>query len=272
MAARARARFEHAMAMLNAEPGIVVVEANRGWRWGNWAVRGLRDPDARAPQMVLTGAGLMPRSLSGRWDSFVSLDSAVVIARARKAWGLPASTQLSLDGTTMRVAGEVPLAAVSLLSQPTLPAGVSLVAMESVSIVLSAYLDSVRQSLVADRVLFAHGQSSIDATTRANIRRTAATFVAFYDSVMANSADVIFTLLGRTDPSGTMERNASLAQWRIDRVRAILAGAGVRDGQIRERALATERPLDAPDSTVRARINRSVSYEIAVSAGRRRSQ
>ena len=68
-----------------------------------------------------------------------------------------------------------------------------------------------------------------------------------------------------------MERNASLAQWRIDRVRAILAGAGVRAEQLRELALATSRPLDAPDSAQRARINRSVSYEIAVSARLRRS-
>jgi hypothetical protein len=35
--------------------------------------------------------------------------------------------------------------------------------------------------------------------------------------------------------------------------------------------LATARPLDAPDSAEQARINRSVSYEIAVSTLLRRS-
>jgi outer membrane protein OmpA-like peptidoglycan-associated protein len=129
----------------------------------------------------------------------------------------------------------------------------------------------LRASIQSDRVLFDHGESSIDAANGANIRRNAQRFLALHDSIMANSADISLTLLGRTDPTGTRERNASLAQWRIDRVRAILAGAGVRAEHLREVALATARPLDAPDSAQRARINRSVSFEIAVSAQLRRS-
>ena len=196
----------------------------------------------------------------------------MVAARARKAWQLPDSTQLSLHGTTMRVSGPVPLLAIGFMQRASLTAGISQVIMDSVAIVLPTYLDSLRGSLVADRVLFAHGESSIDAATSANIRRTAAMLIAFFDSVMTNSADIVFTLVGRTDPTGTRERNASLAQWRIDRVRAILAAAGVSARQIREEALATARPLDAPDSAQRARINRSVSYEITVSTRLRRSQ
>ncbi len=271
LAERSRARFERAVATLEDEPGMLVIHAGRGWKWGNWTVTGLRDPDARTPQAVLAGAGLLPRSLSGRWESFVSLDSSVVVARARAAWRLPSSTRLSLDGTTIRVSGEVPLAAVRLLTQPGLPAGVSNVSLDSVSIVLPAHLDSMRQSIAGDRVLFALGESSIDRGTSASIRRTAARFAAFSDSAVTNSADVILTLFGRTDPTGTRERNASLAQWRIDRVKAILVRAGVRAEQLREEALALARPLDAPDSAQRARINRSVSYGIAVSARLRRS-
>jgi len=271
LAVRSRARFDRAVALLSAEPGIVVIDASRGFRWGNWAVTGLRDPDAREPQAVLAAAGLLPRSLSGRWESFVSLDSAVVVARARAAWRLPAQSGVALMGSTLHVSGPVPLVAIEFMQRASLPAGVTQVTMDSVSIVLPAHLDSLRSSLVADRVVFAHGESSIDAATSAQIRRTAQLINAFRDSITANSADILVTLLGRTDPSGTRERNASLAQWRIDRVRAILAGAGVRAVHLRELALATARPLDAPDSAQRARINRSVSYEIAVSTLLRRS-
>ncbi len=266
-----RVRFRRAVAALEQEPGLVVISARHGWRIGSFAVSGLRDPDARTPQAVLAAAGMTPRSLSGRWESFVSLDSAVVVARARAAWRLPGSSRVALSGSTLHVSGPVPLLAIGFMQRASLPPGVTHVTMDSLSIVLPAHLDSLRTSLLADRVLFANGESSVDAATSAQIRRTAQLISVFSDSIMANSADIVVTLLGRTDATGTRERNASLAQWRIDRVRAILAGAGVRAVHLRELALATARPLDAPDSAQRARINRSVSYEIALSAQLRRS-
>jgi outer membrane protein OmpA-like peptidoglycan-associated protein len=229
----------------------------------NWKISGLHDPDARSPQTVLAAAGFAPR-LSGRWESYVSLDSSVVVARARNAWRLPGTTLLALRGSTLTLSGDVPLGSVSLLQQAMTP-GVSNVEFGRVTIVLPSYLDSLRGALVADRVLFAVDESRVDAASSAAIRRLATSFIAFGDSV-ANSADVTLTLIGRTDLTGSNERNASLAQWRIDRVRAILAGAGVRAEDLREEALATARPLEAPDSAERARINRSVSYEIGVSA------
>jgi OOP family OmpA-OmpF porin len=263
VAARSRARFERAVAALNEEPGLVVITARRGLR--NWEISGLRDPDARSPQAVLATAGLAPR-LSGRWDSYLSLDSAVVVARARNAWRLPRSAQLALRGSTLTLSGDVPLGSVSLLQRGRLTPGVSNVEFGGVIIVLPAHLDSLRGALVAERVLFAVDESRVDAAAAAAIRRVAASFNALYDSVLTNSADVTLTLIGRTDLTGSNERNASLAQWRINRVRAILANAGVRAEQLRELALATARPLEASDSAQRARINRSVSYEIGMSA------
>ena len=263
LAARSRERFQRAVEALNREPGLVVINARRGLR--NWEITGLRDPDARTPQAVLATVGLAPR-LSGRWDSYLSLDSAVVVARARNALGLPGSTRLALRGSTLTLSGDVPLSSVRVLQQQTLPPGLSSVEFGGVNLVLPAHLDSVRSALVADRVLFAVDDSRIDAAASAAVRQMAISFIALHDSVMANSADVTLTLVGRTDLTGSNERNASLAQWRINRVRAILAAAGVRAEQLREEALATARPLEAPDSAQRARINRSVSYEIGLSA------
>ena len=75
-------RWRHALAVLDAEPGIVVVNASREWR--NWNISGLKDPMARDPRAVLAEAGLAPHALSGRWKPYLSLDSAIVAARARR--------------------------------------------------------------------------------------------------------------------------------------------------------------------------------------------
>ena len=263
LAARSRERFGRAVEALNREPGLVVINARRGLR--NWEITGLRDPDARTPQAVLATVGLAPR-LSGRWDSYLSLDSAVVVARARNALGLSGTTRLALRGGTLSLSGDVPLGSVSALQQQKLPPGLSSVEFGGVNLVLPAYLDSIRSAMVADRVLFAVDDSRVDSAASAAVRQMATSFIALHDSLMANSADVTLTLVGRTDLTGSNERNASLAQWRINRVRAILAQAGVKAEHLREEALATARPLEAPDSAERARINRSVSYEIGLSA------
>jgi OOP family OmpA-OmpF porin len=263
LAARANARFNRAVAVLKSEPGLVVIDARRGWR--DWEISGLRDPQARAPEAVLAGVGLVPRALLGRWESYLSLDSAVVTARAREAWALPATTLLSLRSDTATISGELPLHSVRIIGQAGLPAGIHGVVLEDARIVLPPYLDSIRAALATDRMLFEPGESEVFGSGNARIRSAAARFRILDDSVTASSADLTLTLVGRTDPTGTDETNQALAQWRVDRVAAIFASAGVRTQRLRGEALATQRPLESPDPTERARINRSVSFEIDVS-------
>ena len=57
IAALSRVRFHRAVAALEREPGLVVIEARRGYRLGNWTVSGLRDPDARTPRWCWPGRG-----------------------------------------------------------------------------------------------------------------------------------------------------------------------------------------------------------------------
>ncbi len=80
---QSRMRWNRAVAALRAEPGLVVVDADRGWR--QWEISGLKDPQARAPGEVLASAGLAPRSLTGTWEGYISLDTPIVAARARRA-------------------------------------------------------------------------------------------------------------------------------------------------------------------------------------------
>jgi OOP family OmpA-OmpF porin len=59
-------RWSKALAALRAEPGIVVVDASRGF--GGWNISGLRDPLAREPAKILAAVGIAPRSLEGKWE------------------------------------------------------------------------------------------------------------------------------------------------------------------------------------------------------------
>lgn len=267
---RATARFNRAVATLNDEPGLVVINAERSWR--NWKISGLRDPQARAPETVLAGAGLTPRSMSGNWEPYLSLDSAVVTTRARQQWVLPAATTLSLRNDTATVSGELPLKSLGLIQYGSLPPGMSDVRVSNARIVLPPHLDSLRAALNAARVLFAPGSAESNGAERSHVRALADRFRLLDDSVRAHAGNLGLSIVGRTDPTGTDRTNQALAQWRVDHVTAIFAAAGIRPDALGGEALATSRPLPAADSSLQARINRSVSFEVFVSTRPRASR
>jgi OOP family OmpA-OmpF porin len=260
---RANARFNRGVAALNKEPGLVVLNAKRSWR--DWEISGLRDPHARAPRTVLSAAGLSPGTLRENWEPYLSLDSAVVAARARQQWALPNTATLVLASDTATVSGELPLRSLGLIQRGGLPPGVTDVRVSSARIILPPHLDSIRAALMAARVLFAPGASASNAAERAHARALADRFRLLDDSVRAHAGDLGITVIGRTDPTGTDRTNQSLAQWRVDHVTAIFAAAGVRPDAVGGEALATSRPLSAADSSLQARINRSVSFDVFVS-------
>lgn len=255
---RAESRFARGVAALRDEPGLVVIEADRAWF--TWRITGLRDPAARTPDVVLAAAGLEPGRLVDRWEPYLSLDSAVIVSRARAAWGVVAATELGMRGDTLVVRGDIPLTAL----RGPVPPGVAGIDLTEATVTLPPVLDSLRQALETDRVLFDPGRAEVPLGGRARILSAAARFRALDDSLTRHGATIELRLVGRTDPTGSAETNQALAQWRVDHVAAIFALAGVRTQHMRGEALATSRPLTATDRLTQARINRSVSFEVAV--------
>ena len=60
-----------------------MVDASRGFR--SWNISGLKDPIARSPATVLSAVGANTSRLSGQWREYLSLDPAIVAARAKRA-------------------------------------------------------------------------------------------------------------------------------------------------------------------------------------------
>jgi OOP family OmpA-OmpF porin len=258
-------RFNHAVRLVDAEPGLVVLDAERGWR--DWSISGLRDPEARPVETVLASAGMATtRPLRGRWEPYLSLDSGVVTARARRHWNLPATAQLALAADTLSISGAMPLAALGQLNRDGRPPGVGQVLLPTLTIAVPPHLDSLRAMVAGSRVLFAPGASRASAAEQVRARELALRFRSLLDSVTAHGGVARITLMGRTDPTGSAETNKSLAQWRVEHVAAIFAESGIPDAVRAGQALATAQPLTAADSVTQARLNRSVSFRIDIAA------
>jgi OOP family OmpA-OmpF porin len=207
---RSTTRWHRALAALRAEPGYVVVDASRGWR--QWNISGLKDPSARDPSAVITGAGLAAPNLSGRWQQYLSLDPAIVAARAKRSVGL----------------------------------------------------DSLRRAIEGERVLFAAGSADIPAEAEARLRGLATLINQLDRGVTELGGATRVELTGRTDPTGADETNQTLARRRVERTASLLSASGVPGSLFSLDPVATSRPLESPDPEERARINRSVTFHVAV--------
>ena len=76
---RRNSRWDHYLARLQSEPGIVVTGSDKGWR--HYSVVGLRDPLAADPVKLAADFGIAPDKLQARFEPYQSLDDTFVRRR-----------------------------------------------------------------------------------------------------------------------------------------------------------------------------------------------
>ena len=258
-------RWRRAVRLMEAEPGFVVIDAERSWR--RWEFRGLRDPIARDPRTVLAALGSAPPAIVGQWKPYISLDSAMVVARARRALAAPASATTALAGDTLRVGGTATVDWLRTLRTAPAIGGVGGIDASAIRATLPARIDDMRRRVEATRILFEPGSARVSDAEAAKVRALAGSLRGLADSAAAVGASVRVALIGRTDPTGSDATNQSLAGLRVDAVLRRLAASGVPAAMLDGRPVATATPLSAADASEQARINRSVSLEAVVTTG-----
>lgn len=102
---RLDARRDRVVAMLEATPGIVVTQAERRGR--TLVLRGLRDPLTPAVATIAAQAG-WSGSAAASFEPYLSLEPALVYARARAVLDPPATVVMVLDGDTLSLSGAAP--------------------------------------------------------------------------------------------------------------------------------------------------------------------
>jgi len=265
LVARSERRWNNAVTRLESAPGIVLTRAERSR--GRWRFAGLRDPLGANPSALLAAAGADTARIEQRWEPYLSLEPALVLARARKALGAPASVSLDLAGDTLRLRGTAPLAWVAGAARAPLLPGVARVELGGVEPEVPAELAQLKREVEGQRVLFDVGSSVLGAAARAGAAGVAASFRRLEAGAAADGAHATLELVGRTDLSGSDAANQALSRVRAEAVLAALAAGGVPAAAMRATGAGTGTPLAADDPAERARINRSVSFTVRLGWG-----
>jgi OOP family OmpA-OmpF porin len=262
LAIRSHRRWSRAVGALESEPGLALTRAERGW--GHWRLAGLRDPLARDPNVVLAGASVDSSGVEQRWEPYLSLEPAMVVARARRVLAPPPGVSLALAGDTVRLTGSAPLPWVITAGHASVPAGASALDLSGVRPEIPADLAQLVREIEGERVLFPIGSAVLDGPARVAVARVATGLLRLDAGVALIGARAGLELIGRTDPTGSDAANQALSQQRAEAVVAALAARGIPTGTARVSGVGTSRPLSESDPDQQARVNRSVSFGVDI--------
>lgn len=209
-------RWANYLNRLNAEPGIVVTESDRGWR--RHSVSGLRDDLAADPGAILLETGYDPADVETRWKPFQDLSPPFVLTRAEKILQPPAGVKLNLADGVLTADGAAP--AEWFAEARKLAAAIAGVTE------FRAGFAALKSEIEAKQIGFKCGTTDL-----ANGQPALDKIAADLESLLAAGAENVKTIeiRGHATDDGTDEANSKISQARAEK---ILAELTARSGKL----------------------------------------
>ena len=104
---RGELRWRKFVQELNAQPGLAVTAAHKGW-FRPSEITGLRDASASDPTEVARRFGVDQDRVQFHWKPFFGLDPASIVERFQKRFGVPSTTQVSSKNGVLILTGSAP--------------------------------------------------------------------------------------------------------------------------------------------------------------------
>ena len=256
--------WETYVARLGAEPGIAITEVGR--RDGKWLIRGLRDPLAVDPQVVLRESSIDPARVIARWESYQSLDPPFVLKRVQAAFDPPPTINFTIDGDRIVAVGSASLAWIhrARAANRMVPAGAPQVDLSQVRDINEGELGKLREAIQSKEIRFdlnntlpANGQEGVLDQLAAELKELTA-----LSSALRITTRV--TLTGHADITGQGLHNVALSLARAETVRTLLKQRGVDPDLLAVRSAGTLEPREQANTEAARSSNRWVSFTVGI--------
>jgi outer membrane protein OmpA-like peptidoglycan-associated protein len=248
---------------LRSQPGILVTDI--GKEGGQWQINGLRDPIAADPRRLLREAAIDPSKVVEHWQSFESLEPALVLQRMAKAVKPPTGITLSVvddhivargsasSGWLQRAQGYV----------RTLPDGAPLIDLSQIKDVSSGTLGELRAAIQSKEIRFGYNESLPAPSEDTLLDELADELRQLETMAAARHVSVRVTVTGHSDSTGKGTFNLSLSLARAEGVRALLKKRNVDPDLLAIRGAGPLEPLQAEATDADRSVNRRVSLTVA---------
>ena len=255
---QSRARWNAYLDALRAEPGIVVVSAER--RAGRYVVGGLRDPLARDPALLLPPYRLAAGSVTGNWQLYQALDPSLVLARARQLLRPPSTAVLQYADGVLSASGEAP--AEWILDSARLAPALPGVNRYDAHAAIDGSIRGIGSALETAPVLFVKGSPALvpEGEQRlAAVRRLVRTIDAL---AQLQGFRARIEIKGHADSDGPPESNVPLSVRRAARVADALRAEGLQSVDLTAIGVGSSEPLSAGTTEDDKQRNRRVSLRV----------
>ncbi len=219
---------------LSGRPGIVVTDVDRTGR--DVVVRGLRDPLADDPERVLDELDLEDSGIHPDFGPYVSLDDAMVDARARRVLRPPKTVSLEIEDGVLTASGRADARWIdrSRRLAPALP-GVGDYRDDGLEVLDGAEAERIRRieglrEEIENRVVdFDVSSSELGEEARVDLEPIAEQIMELTRLAGETGRGVTIIVVGNADPSGSPDLNARLRRRRAEAVVASLIRLGVAE-------------------------------------------
>ena len=256
--------YRDALGTLKNQPGIVVVDAQRGWR--RWSFSGLRDPLAADPEAVLAAVGVGTDGVDADWRPYVSLEPSILLQRVRQRLVPPGAVEIDLQGSELRVNGLAPMPWIDGARNARLIEGIDSVDLSGLQPMVPEAMVALKERIEGRRVLFDSGSERIRSTISPIVSLVRDDLDRLAALATAGGWSVTLELVGRTDEMGTSGANISLSERRARVVMERLGALGWALDQTSSRGIGDSEPLTAPAGAEPGALNRSVSFILTLAA------
>lgn len=253
-----------AVAVLKAQPGIVVTEAER--HDGKFAIAGLRDPLAADPEQMLGRAGVDPARLVSHWMPYESLSPEFVLRRLQASLDPPATVTLAIAGGRIVARGSAPSVwiARARATARMLPLGAPDLDLSTVKDLEEGAVAALRGAIQSREIHFDTNEPLPAAGQDAVLDKLALELQELSSLATAMHVTARVALIGHSDDTGRGTFNLSLSLARAGVVSTLLKKRGVDPNLLVVQGAGPLEPVD-PGSTEAARsANRRVSVSVGI--------
>jgi OOP family OmpA-OmpF porin len=221
-------RWNDYLSRLNAEPGLVVVSAEK--RGGKYHITGLRDPMAADPSALLPASKIDPKDVTSRWEAYQAAYPEFIVARAKGLLQPSDNVSLSFEEGVLVARGSAShewiLQARRLA--PIIPGVVRFGEERLVDRDLArSEMESVKRGIEQRAIRFGVGSAEITEDQRNELNSVVSEIQRLGLLAGSQGTQARVEVWGHADQSGSQEINDRLIAARAGQVLSALVALGV---------------------------------------------
>lgn len=265
-----RQRWANYLEKLNSQPGIVVVNAEK--RHGKYFVSGLRDPLAIDPTKFIQEAKLNPKSVTSRWESYISLDSRFTTTRIKRLLQPPATVSLKVDDNgVLYITGSAPSQWIEQAKKLAMFPSVTEIQTENLIETERQELQSSKEKLEKQILYFDKGNTQLLASENGKLQAVIKEIKKLTTVAPFFQKDVRIQIFGHSDKGGSAENNLRLSQARANAILSALVSQGIKGDDLTAVGVRIREPWRKESAQNNQEINRKVSFKVFLTDARKRN-